>query len=192
MSDRSGDRRGAIPQDDLRCRCGTSRAPGPGRRFCDERVSEICRRSAGLIDRVGEAVSRAGNVVRLEHGLHARLVAEVVCHLGAHAGDAQRIADLAERYLQLLEHADEPVGPAEMVGQGARRVGDLLRVGAFLDPVVPGEHGAKVVAKPVLGVLADQSKADVGKQRCGRDKSHRCRQEERSYKDRVRHMTWRV
>ena len=106
-------------------------------------------------------------------------------HLGAHARDAQRVADLAERDLQLLEHAEEAVDPAEVAAHRPRRVGDLLRVGAVGDPVMPRERGAQVVAEPVLGVLADQPEADVRQRRGSGDEPHGGREQERGNEDRV-------
>ena len=74
--------------------------------------------------------------VGLEHGLHALLVAEVVRHVGAHARDAERVAHLAERDLQLLEHPHQRVDAAEMPGHRACGIGDLLRIGPVGDAVV--------------------------------------------------------
>ena len=92
-------------------------------------------------------MSGAGHAVRLENGLHALLVAEVVRHVGAHARDAERVAHLAERDLQLLEHPHQRVDAAEMARHDARGVGDLLRVGPVGDPVVACQGGAEVVGQ---------------------------------------------
>ena len=82
-------------------------------------------------------------------------------HLGSHARDAECVTNLAERDLQLLEHAEQAVDAAEVPRHHSGCVSDLLRVGAVGDAVMPGESGAEVVAKHVLRVLADQPEPDV-------------------------------
>ena len=53
------------------------------------------------------------------------------------------VAHLAERHLQLLERADQPVDAAEMVAHERDRVRELVGIEAVLDLVVPGELRAE-------------------------------------------------
>ena len=131
--------------------------------------------------------------MRLEHGLHARLVAKVAGHLGTHPRDAQGVTDLAERDLQLLEHAKQAIDAAEVSCHHPGGVGDLLRVGAVVHPVVSRECGAQVVAKLLLRILADEAEPDIRQRRGSGDEPHGGGEQERSDEDRVRHWTfWRV
>ena len=82
---------------------------------------------------------RAGHAGALQNGLHPRLVAEVLRHLGAHAFDPERVAHLAQRDLQLLEGADQALRRADQPRQAAHRVGDLLWIESVGDPEVRRE-----------------------------------------------------
>ena len=53
-----------------------------------------------------------------QHLLHPRLVPHVVGGGDVHAGDAEHLAGLGERDLELLERADDPVDLAELAGAG--------------------------------------------------------------------------
>ena len=182
---------GAEPRLELRAAIDPERCacPGAGRRLGHQRIPERFRRSARLVRRAREPVPRARDAVGFEHRFHSCLVAKIAGDLGAHARDTQSIANLAQGNLQLLEHADQAVDAAEMLRHHARRIGDLLRIGAVPDPVMAGDLRSKVVSKLVLRVLADKPQADTG-MRCGcGDEAHRRREQEGGDEDRVRHLT---
>ena len=68
-----------------------------------------------------ELVARARHARPREHRLHPRLVPHVVGGGGVHARDAQRVADLGQRHLQLLEGADQPFDRPQLPLRPARR-----------------------------------------------------------------------
>jgi hypothetical protein len=58
---------------------------------------------------------------------------------GVHARDAQRVAGLRERHLQLLERADEARDRPQLLRQPRHGVGDLPGVQRVVDAPVPGQ-----------------------------------------------------
>ena len=73
-----------------------------------------------------ELVSGTGQSGPAQDVLHARLVADVERHGFAHPGDAEAIADLTEGDLQLLQDRHQTLDLADLPGQAAHAVGDLL------------------------------------------------------------------
>ena len=84
-----------------------------------------------------ELVPGARHAGRAQHRLHARLVADVVRGLHVHALDAERLAHLCQRHLQLLQRADQAFDPADLAAEAGHRLGDLARVERVVDPPVP-------------------------------------------------------
>ena len=126
---------------------------------------------------------RAGYAGALQDGLHARFVAEVLRHLGAHAFDTQRVAHLAQRDLQLLEGADQAARRADLARETAHRVGDLLRIEAVVDPVVRRELRSEGGRESLYRVLADEAGAHAGKIGDRLDEAQRRIEKERSDED---------
>ena len=103
-----------------------------------QQIADATRVMARHLDSgMDETVPGAGNAVCFEDRLHPGLVAEVARNLSSHPLDAKGVADLAERHLKLLEHAEEGIDAAEMPGHDPGSVGNLLRIGAVGHPVVP-------------------------------------------------------
>ena len=75
-----------------------------------------------------------------QHRLHLRLVPDVGRDVGGHPLDAQRVPGLGERHLELLEGADQPLDVADLPGESAHRVDDLLRVQGIGHLPVTGER----------------------------------------------------
>ena len=63
-----------------------------------------------------------------EHGLHPGLVAYVERGLHVHAVEAERLARVRHRHLQLLEGADHPLDRAHLLAQAAYGLDYLVRV----------------------------------------------------------------
>ena len=97
------------------------------------------------------------------------------------------VADLTERHLQLLEHAEETVDTAEVAAHHTCRVSDLLGIEAVGDPVMARKSRSQIIRKALLRVLADQPEADVRQRHgCG-DEPHCGRKQEGGNEDRIRH-----
>ena len=100
-------------------------------------------RSANVVASLADA-TRALRGARhagcLEGGLHARLVTEVVSDTGGHAGDAESLANRADRHLRVLEDRDEAIDGAEVATHRGDRVGQLVGVQAIVESPMTG-HG---------------------------------------------------
>ena len=107
---------------------------GAGRGLHDEREPLLGgeRRRLGLV--ADERVPGAGQAVRAQHVLHPRLVAEIVCRRGAHPRESECVAQFAERHLEILERAQQPVDPPEFRGELSEPGVDPLRRQRVLDP----------------------------------------------------------
>ncbi len=82
---------------------------------------------------------RAGDPGRTQDALHLRLVPHVVRGGLTHAGDAERVPDLGERHLELLEGTDQALDRTELGAEAAHGVGDLLWVQGVGDLPVRGD-----------------------------------------------------
>ena len=89
-----------------------------------DRGSKVGRRRG----RFGQPVPGAGHARGVQHGLHLVLVPEVAGRGRVHAGDAQVLADLGQRHLELLEHGQQPLHRAQRPGQTLDGPGDLAGV----------------------------------------------------------------
>ena len=99
-----------------------------GRRLDDHGISDGSREGHGLVGRFREAVPRARQAGRAKRVLHLRLVPEALRDVNPHAGDAERLAHLGERHLELLVGAKESVDRADTARQLACRPQQLVRV----------------------------------------------------------------
>ena len=97
--------------------------PGARGRLGHEREPDRRGERQRLLGRADELVARARHARRGEHLLHPGLVPHVVGGRGVHARDAQRVAGLRERHLQLLEGAHQPFdrAPAAATARPRRR-----------------------------------------------------------------------
>jgi hypothetical protein len=73
---------------------------------------------AELAQRAHQRAPRDRDTVRAEHLLHAVLVAEVAGDGGVDPLDAERVARLGHRHLELLERARQPVDPPDAWRRG--------------------------------------------------------------------------
>ena len=115
------------------------------------------------------------------HGIPAAWNVSFICDLSrtlqrgphVHALDAEGLADLRQRHLQLLEGADEPVHPAHLAREAGHRPGQLTRVERVLHPPVPGQPPAQLRRDPFRGLAGDQAEADVRQLRGDGDEPRR-------------------
>jgi hypothetical protein len=135
--------------------------PGPGGRLEHHRIAHAVDEGPGFGVARDALVAGAGDAGTLQHGLHPRLVAEVLCHLRTHAFDAESVAHLAERHLQLFESTDEALRRSDLPRQAAHGVGDLLRIEAVGDAVVRGELRLQAGWQPLGRILADEAGGDA-------------------------------
>ena len=92
------------------------------------------------------------------HGTPAARSTVFICALsrklfavtGSMPADAQVLAHLGQRDLQLLQHGQQPLHLAELAGQALHRGGDLARVERVVDPPVPGQVLPELGRQPVL------------------------------------------
>jgi hypothetical protein len=123
-------------------------SPGARRRLRDEREADLLGEPHGLRGAAGELMAGARDPGGSQHRLHPGLVADVAGGLDVHPVDAEALADLGQRHLELLERPDDPLHPADLAAQPGHRLGDLARVEGVVDPPVAGEllvqHGWKV------------------------------------------------
>ena len=134
-----------------------------------------------------ETMPRHGHARRPQHVLHPRLLAEVLRGLLGHPLDAEAVAHVPERHLQLLEHADQAVHATQVLGERSGCIGDLLRVGGVVDAIVTGEAGAHGLGEALFGILADQPQTDIRQRRRRGDEAHRGLEKEGSDEDGGRH-----
>ena len=86
-----------------------------------------------------ELVAGARDAGGAQHGLHPGLVPDVERGLLVHARDAERLPDLGQRHLELLQGADQTFDPAHLAAQAGDRLGDLPGVERVVHPPVAGE-----------------------------------------------------
>jgi hypothetical protein len=107
-------------------------------------------------------VPRAEHAGRAEHSLHLRLVPEVDCGRDVDAVDAEVLADLGERHLELFEHADEALHRTDLTAQAAHRLRDLGGVESVVDAPVRGRVLPQSRRHPFHGFGRDQAELDAG------------------------------
>ena len=113
------------------------------------------------------------------HGIPAACSTSFICDLSrtltrgahVHALDAEGLADLRQRYLQLLERADQPVHPAHLPGEAAHRPGQLTRVERVVDPPVRVQPLAQGRRDAFHGLAGDEADPDVRQLRGDGDES---------------------
>jgi len=84
-----------------------------------------------------------------------------------HARDAQLLAHLRDRHLQVLEHADQPLHPADVLVHRLDATGDLRGVQRIVDAPVRGEAVPELVRQPVGRLARDQGQVHAGHARGG-------------------------
>ena len=94
---------------------------------------------------------RAHGIGLLEDRLHRRLVPEVVSGLHAQARDAEALADLGQRHLQVLEDGQQPVDATKVLAEPSHAERQLLRIRQSSNRQCP----------------ANRSRTDSGKRSCG-------------------------
>ena len=90
-----------------------------------------------------------------------------------HAGDAQVLADLRDRHLELLEDGHQPLHVAELPAQSLDRPRDLPGVERVVDLPVPGQAVPEPGREAVVGLAGDQGEPDVGQARGRLDEPRR-------------------
>ena len=90
--------------------------PGAGRRLGHQREADLGGEGQRLGRLADQPVPGARHARRGQHRLHPRLVAHVARGLDAMPVDAQRLAGLGERHLQLLQRPDQPLAPGRAAG----------------------------------------------------------------------------
>jgi hypothetical protein len=99
---------------------------------------------------------------------------------GVHARDAQRVAGLRERHLQLLEGAHQPFDRAQLPRQPGHRVGDLPRVQRVVHTPVRGEVAGQLGRHLLRGRGGDEPEPHArqlgrgGHEPDGRGQQERC------------------
>jgi hypothetical protein len=131
--------------------------PSARRRLRDEREPDRRGERQRLLGRADELVARARHARRGEHLLHPGLVPHVVGRPGVHARDAQRVAGLRERHLQLLEGAHQPFDGPQLPAQACDGVGDLPRVQRVVHAPVRGEVARQLGRHLLRGRRGDQA-----------------------------------
>ena len=139
--------------------------PGAGRRLGHQREPDLVgerQRLTGGGDQLMPGTRHPGGA---QHRLHPGLVPHVHRGLHVHALDAQRLAHLGQRDLQLLQRADQAFHPSHLTTEAGHRLGDLARVECVVDPPVPGQaflqHGGQALGR--LG--GDDGQPDAGQPR---------------------------
>ena len=140
------------------------RALRPGARggLDDQGETHSFGKFEGVSGADGQLVPGAGDAGLLQHGLHPVLVAEAGRRGRVHPRDAQVLADLCQRDLQLLQHGQQPADRAELAGQALDRGGELDRVQRVVDPPVAGQVLLQLRRQPVRGLAGDQRGAHAG------------------------------
>jgi hypothetical protein len=115
----------------------------------------------------------------VQHLLHPRLVAHVARGGDVEPGDAERLPDLRERHLQLLQGPDQPLHRPELPGQALHGIRDLPRVQRVVHPPVPGEVPGEVGRHLLRGGGGDDGQPHAGQLRRGRDEPDGGRHQER-------------
>jgi hypothetical protein len=118
-------------------------------------------------------VARAGHTGGPQHRLHLRLVAEIACRTRIHAGYAQALPSLRDRYLQLLQYRQEPLNRANTLANALHRGSDLPGVQSVVDPPVGGQAVPQLRRQIALGLAGDQGQLGVRQIRCGLDEPRR-------------------
>ena len=115
--------------------CARRRRPAAWRRTGSRPGRRSALASSARGDPPAACARHAG---RLEGRLHARLVAEAVGDVGRHAGDAQALAHLRQRDLEVLQDGDEAVDRAEVAAHRRHGLGEPVGVEAVVDAPVRG------------------------------------------------------
>ena len=97
------------------------------------------------------------------------------------------LADLRERYLQLLEHGHDPLHRPELAGQARDRGGDLPGVQRVVDAPVAHQVPAQLRGQPVGRLAGDHRKLDARPPGRGADEPDRRVQQVRRDKGSHRH-----
>ena len=113
--------------------------PGAGGRLDHQREADLAGEIGGSGRVGGQPVPGAGHARGPQHRLHLVLVPEVAGRGRVHAGDAQVLADLGQRHLQLLQHGQQPLHRAQLPPEPLDGPGDLAGVERVVDPPVPGQ-----------------------------------------------------
>ena len=122
-----------------------------------------------------QRVPGAGQAVRPQNVLHAGLVAEVARRPRAHPLDSEGVSQFAERYLQLLERAQQPVDPAEFAGEPAQPDVDALRRQRVVDPGVRRDPPPQRGGHSFERFLRHDPEPHAGEPRSGFQKTQRGR-----------------
>jgi hypothetical protein len=114
-----------------------------------------------------------------QHRLHPRLVAHVARGGDVEPGDAERLPDLRERHLQLLQGPDQQLHRPELPRQALHGVRDLPRVQRVVHPPVPGEVPGRLGRHLLSGGGGHDRETDAGQLRGRTDEPDRRRRQER-------------
>ncbi len=139
--------------------CLRARARG---RLRDQREPDRRGERQRLLGVADELVARARHPGGGEHLLHPRLVAHVVRGRRRPARDAQRLAGVRERHLQLLQRADQPLDRPQLPREPRDGLGDLPRVQRVVDPPVPGQVPRQLGGNLLRGRGRDQAQPHAG------------------------------
>ena len=148
-------------------------APAPGGRLDHQREADLGSKVGRRGGRLGQPVPGAGHARGAQHGLHLVLVPEVAGRGRVHAGDAQVLADLGQRHLELLEHGQQPLHRAQRPGEPLDGPGDLAGVERVVDAPVPGQVLLEFRREAVGGFGGDQGEFGVREARRGLDEPRR-------------------
>jgi hypothetical protein len=158
-----------------------------GRRLGYQRKTDLACEAECLFDAVRQAMPGTWKPMPRQHAFHTGLVAKVPRRLGTQPADAQRIAHLTQRHLQILEHSNQTLDWPEALRAAACRIRDLLRVEPVRDAVVSRQPLTKSGWQSLLGILRDETEPDP-RERCHRlDESEGGLAEERCNEDDVGH-----
>jgi hypothetical protein len=124
-------------------------------------------------------VPGAGDAGGAQDGLHPGLVPDVERRLDVHALDAERLADLRQRHLELLQRPDEAFHPAEVPAQTGRGLRDLARIERVVDPPVAVEVLPQRLRETLRRLGGDQGQPHVRKLGGRVDEPRGGRQQER-------------
>jgi hypothetical protein len=132
-----------------------------GLRLDDHREADLVDERAQLGRGPRQRAARHRHAARAQHLLHAVLVAEVARDGAGQAVDAERVAHLRHRQLQLLEHAGQAIDRADRARDRAHRDGELAAVEAVGDAIVAGDARAQGGGNRLLRVGADHAERDA-------------------------------